>query len=188
MKRIYAIGLCGLFLALLASPPGVAAQEMNGWEGQSALPRHFREIWLGMGLDDLRDALLRDALFNFRGDRDVSFVPTRSESLIETAGSSFVQRAFFQLRDGALFIMSLTLNTGLMDHHSMFTRFVERYGEPTSLNPCEAVWDDGNTRIALERPLTVRYIDLAVFDDIVSESMLIQSQRVHEFQDFLNEF
>ena len=175
-----------LFAAFLAAPWAASAQEGNG--GAGALPRQFRELSLGMSLDGLRDALAADAMFNFRGDRDVSFIPIREESLVETTGSSFVRRAFFQLRDGELFIMSFTLNTDMMDHHSMFTTFVQRYGQPTYLNPREAVWDDGATRISLERPLTVRYIDRGVFDDIVSDSALVESRRVMDFQDFLDEF
>ena len=181
-----------LLVAFLTVPMGIHSQEENNGSvsngDENGLPRQFREIALGMSLDALRDALQQDSMFNFRGERDVSFIPIREESLVETSGSSFIRRAFFQLRDGELFIMSFTINTELMDHHSMFTHFVQRYGQPTYLNPREAIWEDDATRISLERPLTVRYIDRGVFYDIVSESMLIESRRVHERQEFLDEF
>ena len=155
---------------------------------EDTLPRQFREIVLGMSLDDLKSALKDDKMFNFRGDRDVSFLPVREESLVETTGSSFIRRAFFQLRDGMLFIMAFTLNTGMMDHYSVFTELVSKYGQPSFLNPKEAVWETEETRLAIERPLTVKYIDKKVFDDIVNESALIQSRRIQQRQDFLNEF
>jgi hypothetical protein len=181
-----------MFLFLLFST-GMYAQTGNSnentAEGDSKpLPRQFREISLGMGLDNLKDALQKDNLFNFRGDRDVSFLPAREESLVETTGSSFVRRAFFQLRDGILFIISLTLDTNLMDHYSMFTNLVEKYGQPSYLDPKESVWETEDTRITLERPLTIKYIDKKVFNDIISESALIQSRRVSERQEFLDEF
>jgi hypothetical protein len=162
--------------------------ESGAGDEKKPLPRQFREISLGMGLDSLKDALLKDKLFNFRGDRDVSFLPAREESLVETTGSSFVRRAFFQLRDGILFIMAFTLDTVLMDHYSMFTNLVEKYGQPSYLDPKEAVWETEDTRITLERPLTIKYIDKKVLDDIISESALIQSRRVRERQEFLDEF
>jgi len=177
-----------LFALLL---PGVHAQDADagGSDDEKApLPRQFREISLGMGLDDLKAALQKDKLFNFRGDRDVSFLPAREESLVETTGSSFVRRAFFQLRDGTLFIMSFTLDTGLMDHYSMFTNLVEKYGQPSFLDPKEALWETDDTLVTLERPLTIKYIDKKVFTDIINESALIQSRRVRERQEFLNEF
>ena len=157
-------------------------------EEENVLPRQFREIALGMSLDALKDALKEDNMFNFRGDRDVSFIPVREESLVETTGSSFIRRAFFQLRDGNLFIMSFTLNTGMMDHYSVFTQMVKKYGQPSSLNPKEAVWETEETRISIERPLTVKYIDLNVFNDIINDSSLIQSRRIQQRQDFLDEF
>jgi len=177
-----------LFSAGIQAQTGSTDKSGAGEDEKKPLPRQFREISLGMELDNLKDALLKDKLFNFRGDRDVSFIPAREESLVETTGSSFVRRAFFQLRDGVLFIMSLTLDTGLLDYYSMFTNLVEKYGQPSSLDPKEAVWETEDTRITLERPLTIKYIDKKVLDDIISESALIQSRRVSERQEFLDEF
>jgi hypothetical protein len=152
------------------------------------LPRHFRELSLGMKLDDLKASLLNDDYFNFRGDRDVSLLPVREQSLVETTGSLFIRRAFFQLRDGEVFIMSFSLNTDIIDHYSVFTQFVEKYGQPSFLDPRSAIWETDETRIAIERPLTVKYIDKVVFNDIVNESGLLESSRVRLRQDFLNEF
>jgi len=152
------------------------------------LPRIFRELSLGMSLDDLKENLLKDDLFHFRGDRDVSFLPAREQSLVETTGPSFIRRAFFQLRDGQVFIMAFTLNTAIIDHYSVFMQFTEKYGEPSYLDPRIAVWESEETRVAIERPLTVKYIDRAVFNDILDESGLIESGQVRLRQEFLNEF
>ena len=187
---VFSLFSMGIYAQESRSP---AQQTGNSGESGSEdenkpLPRQFREISLGMGLDNLKEALQKDKLFNFRGDRDVSFLPVREESLVETTGSSFVRRAFFQLREGELFIMSFTLDTGLMDHYSMFTNLVDKYGQPTFLDPKEALWETEDTLIVLERPLTIKYIDKKVFTDIISESSLIQSRRVKERQEFLDEF
>jgi hypothetical protein len=84
--------------------------------------------------------------------------------------------------------MSYSLNTGMMDHYSMFTTLSGKYGDPTYITPRESVWETEDTRITLERPLTIKYIDKKAFEDIISESTLIQSRRVQERQEFLNEF
>jgi hypothetical protein len=183
MRRITVLWCLVAVLSLC--PLGLWAQESAE---AAPLPRQFRELSLGMTLDDLKAALQKDSLFNFRGDRDVSFLPAREESLVETSGSSFVKRAFFQLRDGAVFIMAFTLNTGMIDHYSMFTDLTEKYGQPTYLDPREAVWESEEIRVSIERPLTVKYIDKKVFDDIINESALIQSRRVQQRQEFLDEF
>jgi hypothetical protein len=163
------------------SPTGTSAAE------ERDLPRNFRSINLGMGLDELKTALQKDGIFNFRGDRDVSFLPSKEQSLVETTGYSFVRRAFFQLREGELFIMAFTLNTGLVDHYSVFTSLVEKYGQPGSLSPQQAIWETGTTRLALERPLTVKYIDMTVFNEITGESALVESGEVRLRQEFLDD-
>ena len=173
-----------IFLLFLT---GIFAQEETAAE-ENALPRQFRGLVLGMSLDDLKTNLLSDGYFNFRGDRDVSFLPAREQSLVETTGNSFIRRAFFQLRDGQVFIMAFSLNTEIIDHYSIFTRFSQQYGEPAYLDPGVSVWETEETRIAVERPLTVKYIDKIVFNDILNESGLIESGQVQLRQDFLNEF
>jgi hypothetical protein len=167
---------------------GTAAEAIADAETGEALPRKFREISLGMGLEELKTALREDRLFNFREDRDVSFLPTREQSLIESAGFSFIRRAFFQLREGQLFIMAFTLDTRLVDHYSVYTSLVEKYGEPNTLSPQQAVWESGAIRLALERPLTVKYIDLAVFNDIIAESATNASRELIQREEFLNDF
>ena len=152
------------------------------------LPRQFRELHLGMDLDALKDALQKDPYFNFRGDRDVSLLPSRQQSLIETTGSLFIRRAFFQLRDGELFIMAFSMDTNQVDHYSIFTHFTEKYGQPGSLNPEESVWENEDTRIALERPLTVKYIAKRIFNETIDESAVIESGHVWLRQEFINEF
>jgi hypothetical protein len=175
---------------IIVVPQGIWAQEVTSYPAsdEKQLLRQFRELVLGMSLDDVKEALIKDSMFNFRGDRDVSFIPIREESLVETTGSSFVQMAFFQFRDGLLFIMAYTLNTSMMDYYTIFTDLAGKYGPPSYLDPKEAVWENDEVRIAVERPLTVKYIDKQVFDDIISESSALQSRRVQERQEFLDEF
>jgi hypothetical protein len=154
----------------------------------TGLPRSFRELSLGMGLAELQAALMADELFQFRGERDVSFLPRREESLVETTGFSFIRRAFFQLYEGKVFIMAFSLDTALVDHYSIYTSFVRKYGEPGTLNPREAVWEAGGLRLSVERPLTVKYIDLAVFNRLVAESETAASAELILRQEFLDDF
>jgi len=169
----------------------LAAQEAYDEDegaGYPPIPRQFRQLALGMSLDDLRTALAGDGLFRFRGERDVSFLPVRQETLVETTGDSFIRRAHFQLTGGEVFIMSFTMDTRLIDHYSLFTTFVNRYGQPVILNPSEAVWEDGYTRVSIERPLTVKYVDRTVFDRLREESRALEAWQNIIREEFLAEF
>jgi hypothetical protein len=139
-------------------------------------------------MDALQAALTRDGLFRFRGERDVSFLPVRDETLVETTGLSFVRRAYFRLNDGAVYIMSFTLDTRLMDHYSVFTSFVKKYGEPESLSPQEAVWESDDTRVSIERPLTVKYIDKTVFNRLIEEAGDLERREIFAREEFLADF
>jgi hypothetical protein len=152
------------------------------------IPRQFRELFLGQTMDALQSALTRDGLFRFRGERDVSFLPVRDETLVETTGLSFVRRAYFQLNDGAVYIMSFTLDTRLMDHYSVFTSFVRKYGEPVSLSPQEAVWENDDARLSIERPLTVKYIGKTVFDRLIEEAGDLERRDIFAREGFLADF
>ena len=156
--------------------------------GSDPLPRSFRKLLLGMSLEELKDALAADGLFEFRGDRDVSFLPAKEENLVETTGLSFIRRAFFQLRSGKVFIMAFRLDDRRIDHYSVFISLIKKYGEPVSLNPNEAVWENEETRVSLERPLTVKYIDMTVFKAIMEEAKAEETAEVFRRQGFLNEF
>jgi hypothetical protein len=56
------------------------------------------------------------------------------------------------------------------------------------MDPRLAVWESGETRLALERPLTVKYIDKVIFNGLIDESALIESGEVRLRQEFLEEF
>jgi hypothetical protein len=173
-------------ISVFSQEENLSASEIQNEKAD--LPRTFREISLGMSLDELKNALTRDTLFRYRGDRDVSFLPIQEQTLIETAGLSFIRRAFFQLEEGKLFIMSFTLDPSLVDHYSVFTQFVEKYGEPNSLNPRQAVWENNVSRISIERPLTVKYIDKIIFDELIEQSNTKEASELELRRDFLDDF
>jgi hypothetical protein len=152
-----------------------------------AIPTAYRSFALGMSLDDLKNALTEDALFNFH-ESDVSFGPAKDESYIETTGFSFVRRALFQIQAGNVFVMAFTLNTTLIDHYSVFTTLTKKYGEPKTLDPKQAVWEDDSVRLTLERPLTIRYIDKKTFSQILEDSKAKKSEEIRMREDFLNDF
>lgn len=172
----------------VANPKAESGAQAPTKEGSASLPRAFRGLTLGMSLDALKKALAADELFNFRGDRDVSLLPQTDQTLIETTGLSFIRRAFFQLKDGSLFMMAFSLDVDKVDHYSVFSTFVSDYGEPTTLDPSQAVWLSADTRVSIERPLTVKYIDRSVFDKLAQDSRTKESREAILRKEFLDGF
>lgn len=152
-----------------------------------AVPRGYRGIELGMSMEAVKAALAADGLFAYRGDPDVSLLPRPSETLIEVAGTSFIRRAFFQFYEDRLFVMILSLNEREIDHYSVFTSLSGKYGKPRVLSPGESVWLDEATRLAVERPLAIKYIDLATFDELKAAGEAIRSYEDLLRADFLGD-
>ncbi len=152
------------------------------------LPSSYRGVSLGMTLDEVKDALLADSIFGYRGDRDVSFIPGGDRQLIETAGVSFIRNAWFQFYDGKLYNMSFALDTSRLDYFSLFSSLSEKYGEPQELNPAAAVWLSNSVRLSLERPLTVKYIDSAVFASILETEYDSRANEEILRENFISDF
>ncbi|MDR0784915.1 MAG: hypothetical protein LBE74_03405 [Treponema sp.] len=156
-------------------------------EEAAPVPSVYRAFSLGMGLDELKDALAQDALFNFQ-ESDVSFVPSRTENYVATTGFSFIRRALFQIKDEKVFVMSFTMDAARVDYYSMYMTLVRKYGEPKILDPKQAVWEDEKTRLTLERPLLVQYIDKEAFSRALDEAVAARNEELEMRAEFLNEF
>jgi hypothetical protein len=182
MKQIkkYALLAAGLVLAA-----AVFAQTSDSQT--SPIPSSFRGLRLGMTLDELKAALLSDGTFDFRDDRDVSYLPSSGESIIECGGSLAVRRSFFQLSDGKLFIMAFVLNADKVDHYGVFTTLSEKYGPPSNMDPRTAQWEGEAVRLVLERPLTLKYIDKLTFDALVKNDFDQKAPQRLIRQGFLDE-
>jgi hypothetical protein len=140
-----------------------------------------------MGRDEVIAKLMANPLFAWRGPEDVSLLSSPNQSLIEVAGLSFVRRAFFQFLDGKLWVIILNLAPDRIDHYSIFADLSAKYGDPARLDPQAATWESATVRMALERPLTLRYLDLGVLGKLRDAGTAKASVEELERRDFLGE-
>jgi hypothetical protein len=173
--------LLGIIAFLAAALPADA----QAAKAKEAIPHGFRGIELGMDRDTVIAALKKESLFFYRGPEDVSLLPSPNQSLIDVAGPSFVRHGYFQFLDNKLWVIILNLNPEKIDHYSIYTSLVAKYGEPNSLDPKESRWEDPSTRMALERPLTLRYMDMAAYSKLREGSTAQQSAVEIDRKDFL---
>ena len=156
--------------------------------GDGSLPDSYRGISLGMAMDAVKEQLLADGLFGYRGERDVSLLPTMNRSLIETVGPSFIKRSWFQFHEDKLYVMTFNLDSSRVDYYSMYSILVSKYGEPVTLDPRKAVWDDGKITLSLERPLTVRYVDEKAFNDLLAAAGTEKAASDLQRESFIGDF
>ncbi|UTC76558.1 hypothetical protein E4O04_00380 [Treponema sp. OMZ 799] len=152
------------------------------------LPAGYREISLGMSMDAAKEALLKDSIFGYRGERDISLLPGKNRSLIETKGSSNIKRAWFQFYEENLYIIIIQMDTDKIDYYSMYSALTSKYGEPLSIDPKRAVWKNETVSMILERPLAIKYIDLKVFNELLEKSQTDKAYSDILREEFINDF
>ncbi|MFP4509647.1 MAG: hypothetical protein ACLFNQ_05910 [Spirochaetaceae bacterium] len=153
-----------------------------------ALPRGFGDIEFGYSREEVGTLLSQDPNFNYRGDPDVQFLPLREQVVIDTAGFDFIRRGYFQFHDNMLYSIILSLNGQEIDYFSVYERLSEQHGEPVALDPRRAVWEDETTRLTLERPLEVKYLDMVVFRELQDVEEIRRSDRAEAREEFLEQF
>lgn len=154
------------------------------------LPNGYGNVKLGMSLDAAKEALKKNIDFGYHGDRDVSLLPGENRVLIETdadkgLGSNFLNRCWFQFADDQLYIMIINVNREKMDYYSIFTTLCDKYGNPDSLNPERAVWKNDSVTMSLEKPLTLKYVDNAKFEELQNQSNVPKGPVEITREDFL---
>jgi hypothetical protein len=154
-----------------------------------ALPSGYGSLKLGMSIDEVKTELKKNPDFGYRGDRDVTLSPKTKQVIIETdavkASYSFFTRCWFQFVDDKLFSITLNLNEKRLDHNSVFSTLTSKYGNPSSINPKRSSWEDDSVIMSLERPLTIKYIDAAVFKKIQDESGVKKTYEEKAVDEFL---
>ena len=167
-----------------------AAEQTSQRNGQyEKLPMGYGDIQLGMSVDEVKSALLKNHAFGYRGDRDVSFSPKDNQVLIETDGAyapfSYFGRCWFQFADGKLYIITINLNDEKVDHYSVFTSLCNKYGGPNQLSPKKSQWQNDDVMMSLERPLSLKYIDAKAFADRQGKAKVEKTYGEQNREEFL---
>lgn len=148
-----------IFLALVCSGLGAQANLNPGFDV-------FR---LGMSLADLKSALSNNSFFIYNGDPDVTLLSRPNTNLIDVPGISYFSRGIFQVVEGKLYSITLELNPEQISYFAMYQALTKKYGDPQALDPASARWESAAVRLSLEKPLTVKYIDMPLFQRFQKE-------------------
>lgn len=149
---------------------------------QEELPSGYKNIRLGMSLEETKEALIKDTDFGYHGDRDVSLLPGENRILIETdaergLGSNFLTRCWFQFSNDSLYIITINMNRERIDYYSVFKTLRDKYGEPENISPQAATWKNDSVTLSLEKPLTLKYIDNETFRNLQNSSNISPSAK-----------
>jgi len=174
MKRWLAVVLWGFSVA------GISAQE--------SLNPGFDAFRLGMTLAELKGALVNNSFFLYSGEPDVTLLNRPNTNLIDVPGLTYFSRGIFQVVEGKLYSITLELNPEQLDYFAMYSTLTKKYGDPVALDPSSARWESAAVRLSLEKPLTVKYIDMPTFQKLQADGRAQQSLQSVTREKFLDTF
>lgn len=155
-----------------------------------ALPNGYSSIELGMTVDEVKSELKKNSDFGYRGDKDVNLLPSTKQTIIETDSSknpySFFSRSYFQFMNDRLFSITLELNQEKIDYFSVFSALSKKYGNPSTITPKIASWENTEILMSLEKPLTLKYVDNKVLKEINDKSNVQKTIEEKLTEEFLN--
>ena len=123
-----------------------------------------------MPLEQVKTALITESRFDYRGEPDVSLQDFGSRYLISTKGRGFIDEGFFQFNEDKLYLIILTFDLEQMDFYTMQQDLSEKYGTPDDLSPRGMTWENEDTILTLEYPLTLKYLDKKTFEGFLADA------------------
>ncbi|MEM5947820.1 hypothetical protein WKV44_04605 [Spirochaetia bacterium 38H-sp] len=153
-----------------------------------SLQRGFRGVFLGDDVETVKQRLQKDTLFFYRDSLDVSMNPERDDIIIETSAWKYIKTAHYQFYKGKLALIVLELDTDILDYFGIYRTLTKKYGDAASFSPSVVKWQDEDTIIVLEKPLTVKYIDKKTDDEIRENKQILKSTEDVARDAFLEEF
>lgn len=160
----------------------------QGVAAQANLNPGFDVFRLGMSLTELKQALGNNSYFLYNGEPDVTMLSRPNTNLIDVPGITYFSRGIFQVVEGKLYSITLELNPEKLSYFSMYSALTKKYGDPTSLDPATARWETAAVRLSLEKPLTVKYLDMPLFQRLQKEGRTQQAVETLTREKFLESF
>ncbi len=161
------------------------------------LANGFFNVELGFTFDEVVAILQNDPLLVVLEEPEIFVVPESDQKVIradgvkdDATGYRFIQEAFFRFNDDdRLVVLSMSLNTNIIDYFSLFEVHDKKYGNANVITPNKAQWNNENTMLIIERPLTVKYIMNSFIRPQQDQYNTIEQQAREQYrEDFLSFF
>jgi hypothetical protein len=175
-----------LFIFLISPLAGQTDSE-NSIESKK-IPNGYRNVLLGMPLEQVKTALIAESRFDYRGEPDVSLQDLGSRYLISCKGRGFIREGFFQFNENLLYLIILEFEQEKMDFFTLQQRLISQYGPPSDLSPEGMTWESEKTILSLEYPLTLKYLDKNTFEQFIEDAQAREGFAEISREEFLRDF
>lgn len=152
------------------------------------IPNGYRNLLLGMPLEQVKTALIGESRFDYRGEPDVSLQDFGSRYLISCGGRGFIKEGFFQFNEKLLYLIIIQFDLEKLDFYTLQQDLMAKYGPPDDLSPEGMSWENDKTILSLEYPLTLKYLDKNTFEQFIADAQSREGFAEISREEFLKDF
>lgn len=127
----------------------------------------YKDIKLGMSKENVQSILEKSIEFNFKREEILTFRLEPDTEIISTEGLNYIINAYFHFSHDKLFQIILKLDESKIGYYYLLKKFTERFGKSTELSPARSIWDNDKIRLIIEKPCTVKYIYLPIWNGLL---------------------
>lgn len=137
-------------------------------QNNRVLARGYRGVELSMQMDKVSEILRRDRLLEVDIRTDFGDLDEEPYHVIKARNVPYITSVYYQFGTTQsvkkqLFAIVIHFNSRYNDFHSILNKMKKKYRDPELLTPNTAVWSDGKTKIIVNAPSTVKYIDINLY-------------------------
>jgi hypothetical protein len=129
----------------------------------------YKDIKLGMTQAQVKGILDKSVDFSINKEEILTMRLEPDTEIISTEGLGFIISGYFHFSHDQLFQILLKLSETKIGYYYILNKFTNSFGKPNKLDPEKATWENDKIRITLEKPCTLKYIYLPVWNGLVKE-------------------
>ncbi len=132
------------------------------------LSRGYRGVTLAMKINKVREILKKDRLLEIDIKTDFGDLDEEPYHILKARNVPYIKSVYYQFGTTKsikqqLFAIIIHFNDKYNDFYSLFKKMRKKYGEPSLFNPNMATWQNKTTKIILNSPATIKYIDINLY-------------------------
>lgn len=135
----------------------------------------FKEFKLNQTQNEVKELIKKSFDFANRRDEALSIRLEPDTDIITAEGLGFIKIGYFHFNKDKLFQIFLKLDEKRLGYYLILKRFTEKYGNPTSLEPKSAFWENEEVKIVIEKPCSLKYIYKPIWNEITSSDQTSDS-------------
>ncbi|HOF01323.1 MAG TPA: hypothetical protein PK385_03785 [Spirochaetota bacterium] len=146
-----------------------------GFIGSKELSLGFKDFKLNQTQSEVKELIKKSFDFANRRDEAISIRLEPDTDIITAEGLGFIKIGYFHFNKDKLFQIFLKLDEKRLGYYLILKRFTEKFGNPTSLEPKSAFWENEEVKIIIEKPCSLKYIYKPIWNEITAADQTTDS-------------